>query len=487
LALEKQDSQAGQRGWFGNSAIIFVARSFSTLANLAITIFFAHQLHLEDNGQYQNFWIRLTVLGTIASLGLAALAYTYAPSTIKTILQQLRKRHYAIFVAVLGLMSLIFYTFFRLDDSSAPYESPASPVLIPFFALFVCNIILEALLTVYRRFAVLLCTAVAYGAGFVIAHAQMLSGFDLNRLFLYLTILNVIKFIVYFQTVRTAVHRADVKEARPVHILRVRGMWMHVFIYDATQIIFRFLDKFVISFLFSRDISALYIAGTLEIPFLPTVFTAVSSSALMHLSKSKNISNMDAAAVIRSSSMVLATITFPVFCYLFFFRYEFITFIFSDKYAASVPIFACALIRLPYFVLNVPFYLQFRQRGDLMNRGAALDIILTLALSLPMYYVLGLQGIVLSFVISSYVQLFYYTYCTSKLLELSPLRFFPLLNWAVKALVFSMLAIIMHHLLKAHCSPAVTVIAGGLSMVAAGFLWLMLETKKKGIITFGRN
>lgn len=459
-------------------------RFFSTAATLIITVYFSHTLIPGDYGTYQNFWIRLLVLSTLACAGLAVLAYTYAPATISHILRQIRLQHYLLYLFFLVVIALVFVLLSPHRPLSVQSLAGAVITLL-FFVSYVLNILTEALLTVYRKFTYLIISGILYALVFVLLHRAVAgNNFDLYTLVGYLTILTTAKLCCNLFLSVKAVRTTDTREAPAIHMKRIKAMWLHTFFYDTTQVVFRYLDKFIVSYLVAAEYAAIYVNGTIDIPFLPLALTAVSSAALMQLNKNRNNSRETAVDTIRKSSSILATVTFPVFFFLLFFREEFIVFVFSGKYFASIPVFACALTRLPFYILNVPFYLQYRQKGDLINKGALLDMVLTLLLIYPMYRWLGLQGIVLSFIISSYIQLLYYARCVSRLLHTPLTRFLPVKSWIIKLVIFGGAAFLSHFLLSGLLPSVPRLIAGGVLLIGTGGLWLLLEYKRSGLVTF---
>jgi hypothetical protein len=61
--------------------------------------------------------------------------------------------------------------------------------------------------------------------------------------------------------------------------------------------------------------------------------------------------------------------------------------------------------------------LQSEHRGDIINKGAMIDFVMACILMYPLYLALGLPGMALSFVISTYWQAAYYLQQTAKLIK----------------------------------------------------------------------
>jgi O-antigen/teichoic acid export membrane protein len=455
-----------------------------TLSNIAIQIYFAHELTKALNGDYINFSMRLITFSTIGSAGLAVMAYTYNASTIRYLLLQLPRVYYGYYILFLIGITLLFVYFLQIG---APQQFSFGNYIITgfFFVAYVLNVVLDSILMVFRQFKFLLIIAVLYTISFCFIHYNIASkGYNTIDLIYNLSYLVWAKLILYILYYRSVYLKINPNTASIIHIRRIKALWLQIFLFDTAQIIFRFLDKFLVSFLVISELSAVYYNGTVDIPFLPVVFSAVNSAALLELSHKKRKNKPLSIHTIRSSSVLLATITLPIFFYLFVYRAEFINFVFSEKYTASIPIFACALLRLPAYLLNIPFYLQHRQRGDLLNKGTLLDIVLTLILIYPMYLWVGLPGIVLSFIISTYVQLAYYTYWVCKLLNTTITALFPLQNWMVKIITFSSISLSLRYVTNTYCSNTLGLILAGIIIGILALIWLIIEQKRARLVNF---
>jgi hypothetical protein len=137
---------------------------------------------------------------------------------------------------------------------------------------------------------------------------------------------------------------------------------------------------------------------------------------------------------------------FPLFFFLFFFRYELITVLLSNKYAGAIPIFAASILVLPVKAYSFTTVLQRMHKGAIINAGAIADLVLACALMYPFYLWLGLPGVALSFVVTTYLQAAFYLIYSARILQVSPLRLLPLSNWLIKLIVFSTLFITIHYL-----------------------------------------
>jgi hypothetical protein len=74
-----------------------------------------------------------------------------------------------------------------------------------------------------------------------------------------------------------------------------------------------------------------------------------------------------------------------------------------------------------------------------------MDIGIAVLLMYPMYLLLGLPGVALSFVLSTCFQVIYYLFHTRKLLQVRIIDLFPLSNWLKKIMGFGALGLILRY------------------------------------------
>ena len=232
----------------------------------------------------------------------------------------------------------------------------------------------------------------------------------------------------------------------------------------------------------AASISAVYYNGSQTIPFLPLLLGAASSTVLILLANGG--SQVETASIIKlmnQSGRLLSCIVFPVFFFLFLFRQEFIITIFTEKYAAAVPVFAASVLVLPVRAYSYTTVLQKLHNGAIINIGAIADLVLACGLIYPLYKGLGLPGIALSFVFSTYLQAGFYLFYAARLLGVSPFKLIPYRNWLVKLILFFTLFIGIRYLGRIYFTGKIVLILGGVAMiiVIAGSLWL--EIKKQRI------
>ena len=457
----------------GNSFLIFLIRFFPSLATLLVVIFFSRNVSQETYGSYQNFWVQLFLLSSVATLGIPAFLLTYSPAFVKQLFAALKQKYYVAILIWMIVLAAIFTLVYSRDVTIGWF------VPFGFFLVYSLSAIAESMLIVFRRFSLLLWVNVLYTVLFLLIHTGVLDGsYDIQTVFLYLLCLGLLKLIVTGIRAVTFLKNVAGETDNDYTMADIRSLWMHVGIYDVMQRVFTWIDKFAISLLFASGVSAVYFNGTFDIPFLPLLLGAVSSAALMQMSGfSKKGDTEQSVAIANQTARILSAVVFPLFFFLFLFREELFTVLLTAKYAEAIPIFAVTVLVVPLRAYNFTSILQNRHKGRVINTGALMDLVLAIALMYPLYQLFELKGIAMSFVISSYVQGAYYLYHTGKVLKTPVLQLIPLTNWLIKIIVFASLFIAIHYAFSLLFTQAIVLILGSLILVITLLVAIMIELR----------
>ncbi|RYZ50385.1 MAG: hypothetical protein EOP49_14065, partial [Sphingobacteriales bacterium] len=459
-----------------NAGSIFLIRLFPALANVIVMVLFSRALSTEDYGHYQNFWIRLLLLSSLAGMGLPVTLLTYSPELIRGFARKLATSR--IFIMVLWpLMCAVVFAW--LEYRAVGMVSLLSGGILLLYAGYA---VLEAMMIAAKKFPVISLLNGLFAAWFLIIHYYVLrEGYDIHRIFGWVLAGMLVRFALLGFIARKVYSTAAVQEPAQELVAKASKLWLHLGFYDLTIIVFRWIDKFFISLFLTAQLSAIYFNGSQDVPFLPLILGAVSSSVLVQLAGKTAGSGVLAQELISRSSRLLASLVFPIFFFLFFFAEEIFSVVFSAKYQASVPIFLVSILVLPLRSYNYTTVLQHLHRGDIINKGAILDLALACILMYPFYLTLGLPGVALSFVISTYVQVGYYLWNMSRLLRKPVASLIPWNDWAWKFLLFGTILGAGHWLTKSIFTPPQVVVAGVtllLSVIALFFLPVLIKQRK---------
>ncbi len=461
---------------FSNSFFIFLIRFFPSLANLLVVVWYSRELPQEAYGNYQHFWIQLSVLCPLACVGIHILAITYPPGFIMKLLKTVRAGQYTLY----GVWVLVLAGIFAALQHNVLNLSLIVPFL--FLICYTLATIFESFLIVFRNYQSLVAINVIYSALFWGIHWFVLGhGFSLQTIFTYLLILTALRLCIYWGITMINVQRYNEEDhEEEYNLAKIRTLWMHLGVYDVTQILSSWVDKFIISLALSAPLSAIYYNGSQNIPFLPLLLGAAGSAVLIQLARGGRKSEGDVIPLMNQMGRMLSCIVFPVFFFLLFFRVDFIVTIFTVKYLPAVPVFFASLLILPIRAYHFTTVLQRMHKGNIINIGAIAELVIACALIYPLYKWIGLPGVALSFVISTYFQATYYLLYSARLLQTSPLKLVPYVNWIIKLIVFASLFIGIRYVGYHYFTGKIPLILGGVAMTAMIGLSLLIEYKKQG-------
>lgn len=455
-----------------SSFFIFITRFFPSLANLLVLVWYSRQLPEEANGAYLIFWTQLYVIYPFMCLGLHSLVQTYSRNLLANLLSRLMARHYVIYTVWLALMSCIF-GWLQYSTGNVRFVTSAL-----FILAFSAGVITESLLIVLRKFTILAVSGLVYAVLFAVIHLWVLKdGFSVQAVFSCLLILNMLKVFVHSCAVLSEIRKdKDGYEAEDVDFPSVKLLWIHLGLYDIVQVLSTWIDKFIIALVLIPGVSAVYYYGAQNIPFLPLLLSAAGSAILLHMSDIRGKGRRETTiGLLHRSARLLSSIVFPVFCFLFFFREELFVNVFSERYIPSIPIFAVAILVLPVRAYSFTTVLQQEHKGNIINMGAVGELLLACLLMYPLYNLLDLPGVALSFVISTYAQAIFYLVQTARVLDTSATSLIPLVNWMVKLIVFSLLFIAIHYSSSIYFTGKFTLILGAAAMVVIVAISLLAE------------
>lgn len=468
-----EPGSAIRRKLLSRSAAIFFIRFFPLAAMAAVGIVFSRQLPVALNGAYQQVWVYLAVFGAVAAAGLSPLMLTHTADAVDGWMRSIRIKHLAAFALWLGVLALILAGIFSYLGVFAAWAAAA------LFIVQLWIVLIETYLIVQQKFVVALTASLLYAAGLCALHFGYLKAFySLNAMFWLISLLGMLRVaaLALKAVLQYREKRAQIWEGMPIP---VRKQWLQLGIYDVSQVAFRWIDKVIISLIVPSGLYAIYQNGTMDVPFMATLLSAVGNGLLQQMATGEKTPEAR-IALLNLSGSLLARIVFPVFFFLFLFRHELIVTVLTEKYLASVPLFAISVMALLLRAYNYTSILQHLNKVKVINWGALLDITIALGFSYPLFLWKGLAGVAIAFTISSYVQAGFYLFHTSRALRCSILQLIPWKSWSILLIVFGCAAIGLHEVLARTCSMKQTLLLGfiGTVVMIGAALFPVIFSKK---------
>lgn len=457
--------------FLSSSALIFLSKAFTSLAGLAVLLWYAKVLPQAVYGSYNNFWVQTNVFFPIACFGVHIWLITYSPGVLKQIVNMLRAGQY---LAYAGWFVAVCAVFAALQGAVGNVGFVLSLVFIITYGL---GFITEAFLIASRNYRTLLLANLAYAGAYWLVHWQVWqSGFSLQAIFLYLLGVNTLKLLISLPAVISSFKNTSPANGQ-LAMPEIRTLWLHMATYDVVQSFSGWIDKFIISLVLPAAVSATYANGSMNIPFLPILVSAAGSAVVLQLANSNELNERNNAVMLMNrSGRVLSGVVFPIFFFLLFFNAELIHTL-LPRYADAIPVFIVSLLVLPVRAYSFTSVFQRMHRGDIINKGAVGEIVLALALMYPFYQWIGLPGVALSFVLSTYLQAAYYMWQYTRILDADLQDLMPFRNWMQKLIVFGFLFIGIHYAASAYFTEKIVLFLGAAVMVVAVLVSLGLELR----------
>jgi FkbM family methyltransferase len=190
------------------------------------------------------------------------------------------------------------------------------------------------------------------------------------------------------------------------------------------------LHSYFVGYRFSDAEYAIYAVGCFELPLIGMLSEAVTSVLIPRMSEWQSQNRQSEMIELTTRAMKkLALVYFPLFIFLFITAYDFITTLFTDSYAASVPIFQINITLLPFMVLVTdPIVRAYQSLGRyLMKLRIITFIFLVTALWFGIQY-LNMAGMITIVVIISLLERFFLTRKVAKTVGFNRNDFYLLRN-----------------------------------------------------------
>jgi O-antigen/teichoic acid export membrane protein len=402
---------------FAQRSFLLIASQLIRLAaQLSIIFIYARHLSYKDYGLYQSVWLYVNVISILSLFGLPSLILSTPQKNIFKWIKE-NGNHFFIIAVALNLLPRIF-----LLAVIHEFDITERFLIVVLIVIQNISIITETITIKKEKETLVLVANIIFTIGYFICHLFVLyTGYSLQLLLTGLIVVFIVKTIIlFFFSKQQQEHPLD------IHLIKTGTQWFYLGLVDLLGVLFKWLDKWLILFFLSVSQFAIYFNGAYEIPVFGLMLGAVGNIMLIELSKHRHDTFEQNKTLFINSSLLLASVVFPSFAFLLFYHHDFFTLIFSAKYTVSIPIFFISIFILPVRITNYTAALQVYHRNDLIVKGALLDIVVAILLMAILYPLLQMRGLALAFVLSTYVQAWYYLWQTSRLVKEKISVFFPI-------------------------------------------------------------
>jgi len=397
------------------SFLLITSKLMRVCVQFFILFLYARRLSYEQYGLYQSIWLYVNVLSVFGLFGLPSIILSASNHTIIAWIKE-NKKSFLITAIILNIVPLIYFYF-----KTPEYSFMIWLLLLGVTIIQNISIIVEAIAIKREKETLVLVANMIFITGYLLCHVIILfNGYSLPLLLTSIIFIFLLKSIVIILSDKKLLVTEN-----HFTVTDIGKQWFYLGLYDTVSVVGKWLDKWIILLLLSFSQFGIYFNGAYEIPVFGLMITAIGNIMVIELSKKNDNRSATNRMLFINSSLLTASVVFPSFAFLLFYHHDFFTLIFTDKYAASIPIFFITIFILPLRITNYGAALQAYNRNDLIAKAAVIDLIASIILMAILYPILQMKGLALAFVIATYIQTGYYLWQTSKLLQEKITDFFP--------------------------------------------------------------
>lgn len=161
------------------------------------------------------------------------------------------------------------------------------------------------------------------------------------------------------------------------------------------------LHYYVVSYLYSPALFAIYVVGCVQVPVTAIVFESVADVTLVRLTELRKDGLLgEAVRLIGEWVTKLGLFFFPLYAWLIVNARDFIVLLFTDRFEASVDIFRIFLATVPLLVLELDYVARAFAETGFILRINLVRLILSAVLLATLVNPLGLAGAALATVLA---------------------------------------------------------------------------------------
>lgn len=333
---------------------IMLAKTLAFGFSLALPLLLVRRLSQNDFGVYKQIFLLVGTAFSLLPLGVGMSAYYFLP-------REPERQPQVVFNIILFhlLVSALFLAALVLRPSllAALFNSDKVEVYAPLVGLVVMTWVVSSLLEIFTiarqelrlstalvilsqltKAALMLGAVFLFGTVRALLYAALLQGvLQSAALFFYLRS----RFGLFWRGFDSALWRAQLAYALPFGIASM--------LYRSQME----LDNYYVSHQFDPAVYAIYAVGCFELPLLGLLADSVSWVTIPRVSLlQKEGARREIVELLARVTRKLALVLFPVYFLLLAVGREFVTFLFTERYAESWPIFAFNLTLVPLLLIT---------------------------------------------------------------------------------------------------------------------------------------
>ncbi len=472
--MKLTDSQNITARIFRRSGLLSLVRLLQIGVTFSIFWLFSIYLSKESYGVYQKIFVLTSFFSGLCCLGLPVLIASLPPvGSGKVIVDILKKFRLIYALTIIG--SAIFIICF------AGFISYTTRLVS--FLLILSNatyLLAEVYLVKLHRDNYILLNNLLYAPLYFGVHVFVIKqpAFSFPLLMNCLLLLSFIRLLMMFISNWRFI-KNDMATAAEVGTSIYINQWKFLSVNEMLDLFSRQIDKLFLLWLLSAAVFAVYFNGSYEIPLIGVLITTTGTFMTMQTVQTKD--GTVVKKMLHKSSLMLSAILFPLFFFLFINAEGLFQLLFKGRYNDSVPVFLISCCIIPLRIINYTAILQGYHKGKEILIGSGLGLCIKIILSIAFYFFLDVRGVALAFILGTFVQMAYYLFQTSKLLDENFTSLLPYLNIALLFIATGVIVFSLNLLIKNNAALVILIssaIACALITIF-GILYFLKKGKSK--------
>jgi O-antigen/teichoic acid export membrane protein len=376
-------------------SVLFIGRGVAFLFVFALPLVLVRIFPPEDFGLYKQLFLIHGTLVTILTFGFSASLYYFVPRHTPHE-QQSYVTQTLFMLTVLGLAGAGLLVAFK-SQIAQTLNNPGLEQYLPYLAAFtvlsLVASVLETLMVILKRAKQ---AAVTSLGSEVLRAGLMIGAAVLTRNMLVLVLAALAWAGCRFMVLLAYLRWLGISWWSPLGRHRLAEQFRYSIPFGFAVIVRTCADnlhQFVVSYLYSPALFAVYSVGYLQIPFIAILFESVSDVTLVSLTELRKDGLLEEAVRLMGDSVTkLALLLFPLYAWLMVNARDLIVLLFTERFAESVDIFRVFLTAIPLTAVSLGYVPRAFAETGLVMRMGTIRMGVTAALLLVMVPLFGLIG-----------------------------------------------------------------------------------------------
>ncbi|MCU5552163.1 hypothetical protein BK742_19735 [Bacillus thuringiensis serovar pingluonsis] len=406
------------------SIVLLLSKTFTVCLNLISIMIISRYLSVEVFSEYRQIIIAITLVVSIASLGLPSAALYFMSSEKRNIYLP----NFYVVMLVLNILLIpvcalgIYY--FDYNFNTDLFTNYFWLFLILFLLSFT-NASIENIFIAFNQFKLIILVSLLPNFFFIVQLLLFLyGGKGIKGIVLALLLREVLKIVILFYFIYKTKF-----EIRDVSLVKIREIIMFsvpIGLASIIGVININLDKLITGKLLSKEEFAMIATASYEIPVLGLIGMSLFNILIPSLKNKYNESNnREIIDLWMRAGKVMITIIVPITIALIIFAKEVIVILFSDNFLNATNLFRIyqlnALARIYYYGA---FFLALGL-NRLYTINSIINLISNLFISFFLIIKFGVVGAAIAIVINTYFLVFIQCYQIAKTLDVNIKQIFP--------------------------------------------------------------